>query len=157
MPRLYSTSPAQCSSYFAQCQSPERDAARHAWLASILSSFDAGAEEVRAAINDAEDERIAHTMRLEEIIEPTFDGLFEMVEMTKRDLVNYQIKMMRAHLTQDGKGVEYQRQKFQARLDAGEITLENTKAFLVRGLEVVVGFMFCCCVFVVLCCVVLVL
>ena len=126
----------ELTAIIGQCQSPERDAARHAWLAATLASFDAGAEEVRAAIKDAEDARIAQTMRLEEIVEPTFDGLFEMLETTKRDLVNYQIKMMRAHLTQDGKGLEYQRQKFQARLDAGEITLENTRAFLARGLEV---------------------
>ena len=101
-----------------------------------MKMFDAGAEEVASAIEDAEDGQTLQTMRLIEIIEPTFDGLFEMIETTKRDLLNYQIKMMRAHLTRDGKGVEYQRKKFQERLSSGEISLECTVAFLANGLKV---------------------
>lgn len=126
----------ELTAIIGQCQSPERDSARKAWLSSMMELMEAGSEEVAAAIEDAEDSRIAQTMRLVEIIEPIFDGLFEMIETTKRDLVNYQIKMMRAHLTRDGKGVEYQRQKFQARLSAGEISLKRTRAFLAHGLKV---------------------
>ena len=126
----------ELTTIIGQCQSPERDAARESWLATMVASFQACTDEVASTIGDAEDVHLVQTMRLVEIVEPTFDGLFEMVETTKRDLLNYQIKMMRAHLTQNGKGIEYQRQKFQARLDAGEITLENTRTFLARGLEV---------------------
>ena len=118
----------------AQCQSPERDASREEWLTQTISmlSFD---ERELNAIDDGADAGIAEGMRLIECVESVFDGLFEMVETTKRDLINYQIKMMRAHLTQDGKGIKYQREKFSARLDSGEITLENTSAFLAHGLQ----------------------
>ncbi len=104
----------------AKCQSPSRDAPTQAWLRETTAMLTAPGEGGEGP--------------MVRCVEPVFDGLFGMVADTKRDLLNYQIEMMRAHLTRDGKGIEYQRDVFAKRLASGEITLDRAKAFVGRAL-----------------------
>ena len=59
------------------------------------------------------------TTLLVENIEYIFDTLFTMIEEVKRDLLNHQLSMMRAHLSTNGEGLKYQREMFKKRLEKG--------------------------------------
>ena len=115
-----------------KCQSPERDENNKAWLEEMKirltnESKDGHIEQMTPAERTARE-----TMCLVENVEFCFDGIFSMIEEIKLDLLNHQLDVMRVHLNQNGKGIQYHRTMFQARLDKGEIKLTKTINFVKR-------------------------
>jgi hypothetical protein len=120
----------------ATVQSPERDESTRKFLIEVTQKLlpRAGGGEQQQQLTAEQRSSLNH-MRLLESVEYIFDSLFSFVETVKRDVLNHQLDIMRAHLTRNGVGIKYQRHMFQQRIDKGEINLERTRSFVRRMMK----------------------
>ena len=65
------------------------------------------------------------------------EWVFERVEETQKDIANSHIEMLRPKLKENGK--DYERERFNKRVEEGIVKLTNTKIFLQGGLEFLVA------------------
>ena len=122
--------------FIAKVQSPERDETTKEFLKKVtLMLTDSEIDVMQQEGLTAEQKSSVDRMTLIESVEFIFDSLFSFIETVKRDIINHQLEMMRAHLTRNGEGIKYQRDMFQQRIDKGEINLKRTKRFVQRMLR----------------------
>ena len=114
----------QLYSVLIKRQSPQRDEASNEWHEKAMEML------MNNNNNNNVDEILANSVQF--IIE----GLHEIMDNIRLDLVNYMMAGLRAGLKQGRVGIEKQRELFQRRLDSGEVKLNSTKVWLAKAIEI---------------------
>ena len=111
-------------------QSPERDAASE--------EFHGKSIELLTMKTSGEDGLISEREVLANAMQPVIEGLHEMMDNIRLDLVNYMMAGLRAGMNANGgeAGIEKQRELFLRRLDNKEVALKYTKVWLARSIEI---------------------
>ena len=117
----------QLYSVLIKRQAPQRDEASTKWHEKAMAMLkDSSGNDSQANVNEI----LAGSMQF------VIEGLHEILDNIRMDLVNYMMAGLRSGLKQGRVGIEKQRELFQRRLENGEVKLSNTKVWLAKAIEI---------------------